>query len=398
MTDQARTPYFARMQGALRAAGIAQPTLVIDRARLDANIDLLKAHLPAAMGLRIVVKSLPSLALVGHVRARTGTDRLMTFNAAMVETSAREMPETDQLLGKPLPAAAADKVLRALATTRRETVERVQWLVDTPRRLRQYEALGEAHGLDLSIALELDVGLHRGGFRPGDALAEALETLHASQRLRLSGLMGYEPHVAKLPADTGWQGAALEGAWRIYRDCMAAVDTVFGAGTAERLTRNAAGSPTYRLYQCDTIANEVSAGSVLVKPTDFDTPQLADHVAASFIATPVLKVWDGVHLPGLEFRPDAPPPVPEPGTSVFIHGGNWLAEPEDPPGLATHKMFGRSSNQELLTAPPGLGLSPDDFVFLRPRQSEAVFLSFGDVAVYEDGRITGHWPVLPASA
>ncbi|MEZ5946871.1 MAG: hypothetical protein R3C04_08485 [Hyphomonas sp.] len=37
------------------------------------------------------------------------------------------------------------------------------------------------------------------------------------------------------------------------------------------LTRNAAGSPTYRYYDDLRIANEVSAGSCLVKPTHFDT-------------------------------------------------------------------------------------------------------------------------------
>ncbi|MDP1556508.1 MAG: hypothetical protein Q8L84_13710, partial [Hyphomonas sp.] len=36
-----RDPYFLGMQAALTEAGIASPTLVIDRARLDANIDTL---------------------------------------------------------------------------------------------------------------------------------------------------------------------------------------------------------------------------------------------------------------------------------------------------------------------------------------------------------------------
>jgi D-serine deaminase-like pyridoxal phosphate-dependent protein len=64
----------------------------------------------------------------------------------------------------------------------------------------------------------------------------------------------------------------------------------------------------------------------------------------------------------------------------FIHGGHWLAKPVSPQGLEYSKLFGRSSNQELLT---GSNHRPQArrHVFLRPDQSEALFLQFGDIAV-----------------
>ena len=40
-------------------------------------------------------------------------------------------------------------------------------------------------------------------------------------------------------------------------------------------------------------------------------------------------------------------------------------------------------------------LAVGDHVFLRPQQSEFVFLQFGDIAVYEQGRIVDTWPVFP---
>ena len=40
----------------------------------------------------------------------------------------------------------------------------------------------------------------------------------------------------------------------------------------------------------------------------------------------------------------------------------------------------------------------DDYVFLRPNQSEALFLQFGDLAVFEGGRIAERWPTFPISA
>jgi D-serine deaminase-like pyridoxal phosphate-dependent protein len=82
----------------------------------------------------------------------------------------------------------------------------------------------------------------------------------------------------------------------------------------------------------------------------------------------------------------------------FIHGGHWLAKPVSPPGLEYSKLFGRSSNQELLTGSKRIDLRPDDHVFLRPDQSEALFLQFGDLAVYQGGEIAAMWPSLPVSA
>lgn len=394
-----RDPYFMGLQAALTEAGIASPTLVIDKGRLDANIDTLMAQLPADMAYRIVAKSLPSLGLIAHIRQRSGSDRLMTFNQPMLTALSKAMPEADQLLGKPLPVAAARNYFASLGPDYAPAAARVQWLIDTPERLRQYRELAAATGQTLRVNLELDVGLHRGGLEAGDTLKAMLETLRDSPELQFAGFMGYEPHLAALPETMGWRERAKSGAWRRYGEALAQAAEVFGADAVSGLIRNAAGSPTYRYYQDTEVANEISAGSCLVKPTHFDTPLLEPHQPASFIATPVIKSLAQTRLPGLEFAAEGQRAW-DPNTSrtVFIYGGNWLADPVDPPGLSYNKTFGRSSNQEMLTGGHNLAIAPDEFVFLRPHQSEAVFLQFGDIAVYEDGRITQRWPVFEASA
>lgn len=394
-----RDDYFLNMQAALTDAGIATPTLVIDRAKLNQNIDTLKADLPEGMAYRIVAKSLPSVALISHVAQRAGTNRLMTFNLPMLRDLSIAMPEADQLLGKPLPAAAVRAYFEQLPEAARPAAANVQWLVDTPQRLQQYADIAEAYSVDMRIALELDVGLHRGGFVPGEAFDGVLGTLRQSNRLSLSALMGYEPHLASIPTALGWQGRAIEGAWNLYKAAQASVAATMGEAALNTIVLNAAGSPTYRLYKDTSLANEVSVGSALVKPTHFDTELLAAHNAASFIATPVIKAMDKTNMPGLEFM-DGPKRAMNPNTSktVFIYGGHWLADPVDPPGLSYNKTFGRSSNQEMLNGGPNLSIAPDEFVFLRPHQSEAVFLQFGDIAVYDNGKIIDTWTVFPASA
>ena len=358
----------------------------------------LKRHLPEGMGYRIVAKSLPSLPLLAHVRALSGTDRLMTFNQRMLSQVTAEMPDAEQLLGKPLPVQAARHYFDTLGETGHEAADRVQWLVDTPERLVQYGALANQLGRSLRVNLELDVGLHRGGFEAGEALGKALRLMSEHARLEFSGFMGYEPHIPSLPT-SGWRDSALERAWSLYAAASEQAVASVGSERFARLTRNAAGSPTYRYYRNTKVANEVSAGSCLVKPTDFDTELLEPHQQACFIATPVIKSLERTRLPGLEFSSGVTAALnPNKQKTVFIHGGHWLAEPVDPPGLEYNGVFGRSSNQEMLNGGAELALRPDEFVFLRPHQSEAVFLQFGDIAVYEDGAIVDTWPTFDVSA
>ena len=394
-----RDPYFLSVQAALIGAGIAWPTLVIDKARLSDNVRTLKTHLPAGMGYRIVAKSLPSIGLLSHIRDLSGTNRLMTFNQPMLSKLSIDMPDADQLLGKPLPVHAARHYFDTLPADASNAAENVQWLIDTPARLDQYRSLASDIGRTLKIVLELDVGLHRGGFEPGPELGATIEAIEADPNLEFCGFMGYEPHIPSLPTTLGWRDKALKSAWNTYTSALEQATSLIGADRMSGLTRNAAGSPTYRYYQSTDIANEVSAGSCLVKPTHFDTELLEPHQPASFIATPVIKSLDKTRLPGLEFATGAASAWnPNSKKTVFIHGGHWLADPVDPPGLEYNKTFGRSSNQEMLNGGPELSIQPDEFVFFRPQQSEAVFLQFGDIAVYEDGAIVDTWPVFPVSA
>jgi D-serine deaminase-like pyridoxal phosphate-dependent protein len=394
-----RDPYFLRIQNALTDAGIATPTLVIDRSRLNANIDTLKSHLPTGMGYRVVAKSLPALSLIDHVRKRAGTDRLMTFNLPMLLALSMRMPEASQLLGKPLPVQAARQYFDRLPVENSGAADRIQWLIDTPERLAQYQELARTIDRTLNINLELDVGLHRGGFETGPDLKAVLQEIELDPHLEFVGFMGYEPHIPSLPTTLGWRDRALAGAWRLYKAALEQATEVFGAEAVDHITRNAAGSPTYRYYEDTGIANEVSAGSCLVKPTHFDTELLEPHQPASFIATPVIKSIPKTRMPGLEFADGATRTWnPNHSKTVFIYGGHWLADPVDPPGLSYNSTFGRSSNQEMLNGGPDLEITPDEFVFFRPHQSEAVFLQFGDIAIYEDGAIVDFWQVFEASA
>ncbi len=386
--------YFRKLTAALQVAGIAQPTLVVDRARLDSNIAAVKANLAgSALGVRVVVKSLPAINLIDTVADGLKTNRFMVFNGEMLGEMRRRRPEADLLLGKPVPVMLAREYFDSFASLD-ASHPGPQWLIDTPERLAQYSALAQSRRLKARVNFEIDVGLHRGGFPDAAALAHAVDLAKNDPHLEISGLMGYDPHVPKTP----FPKAAFVEVQKAYKAARDVLAQKLG-GDPARFTLNTAGSPTYVLHARDPYANEVSIGSAFVKPVDFDLDTLTHHVPAAFIATPVIKALSKTQIPSLEalasvmtfFDPNSE-------RAFFIFGGHWLAVPVSPPGLQYSDLFGRSSNQELLTGSRRVDLKSDDYVFLRPKQSEALFLQFGDIAVYDKGRIAERWPTFPVSA
>ena len=388
--------YFQGLSDGLDQGGRAAPTLVIDRAALHENIATLKRHINERFAYRIVAKSLPSIPLLEEVMKHSGSQRLMLFNQPFVSQVAVAFPEADILLGKPMPVTAA----RAFYDDYREGAfnasQQLHWLLDTPERTRQYAALAAELGETLSICIELDVGLHRGGASNDSDLLEMLALVQQSGNLSFRGLMGYEPHVVKVP---GNPETFRDAAMATYSHYLALTREALGADWPQNPILNAAGSPTYQMYdRGDYPFNELAAGSCLVKPSDFDLPSLEDHIAASYIAAPVLKRLDKTRIPGIDLGALQALWNPNRERAFFTYGGYWKAEPVSPQGLSTNPLYGRSTNQELFNGSSSIDLQPDDWVFLRPTQSEFVFLQFGDIAVYEAGRITEHWPVFTVEA
>lgn len=392
--------YFLRLQNALSEAGLYRPTLVLDAQRLQQNTGRLMHHISSKFAYRIVGKSLPSLPLIKSVRDQTDTDRVMVFHQPFLNLIAREMPDSQLLLGKPMPVQAAKRFYSYHTNRRFDPAKQLQWLVDSPERLREYSELAAALNQTMQIVLELDVGLHRGGFRESGDVGLAILQLKQDPHLKFAGFMGYEAHASKMPRLIGGPVQALSNAMKFYEQCVAAAQNVLGEHyRPEQLTLNAGGSSTYQMYTSKDPCNELAVGSGLVKPSDFDVQYLQDHIPAAFIATPVIKALDKTLVPGLEnFSGLQALLNPNTERSFFTYGGYWKANPESPPGLSTNALYGRSTNQEMLNGSTSVELKRDDFVFLRPTQSEFVFLQFGDIAVFDGRHISSLWPVFQQGA
>lgn len=368
------TAYYSHLDATLRANGQTRPCLILDRDRLDRNIE--QARTQARLPVRLVAKSLASLPLID--RAYEGLDAigLMSFSAAMLETLLKTRPAYPHLMGKPLPTRAVAEVLKAQPNA----ATQVTWLVDGPERTHQLAELAAQLGKDLHVALEVDVGLHRGG-ATADEMGAQIATLTTLPGLNFAGIMGYEPHLAKLPAPF------RRGAEQVVTRTLKAAS---GLGLV-----NTGGSLTFAQYGPDHGATELSLGSILLKPTDFDLPATQAFDPALFIAAPILKYLPGNPMPGPRWLSRLTGRARK--ADIALYGGYWKGKPVHPDGYQTSRIFGHSSNQEIWSGPPLPATPLDHFALLRPTQSEATLPEFGEILVLSEGEIIDRWPCLPVA-
>mgnify|MGYP000197132672 CR=1 FL=1 len=395
----AYSQYFAGLNQMLREAGIGQPSLLIDLDRLDQNIDLVRKSVGTTpqKKYRVVVKSVPSLHLSNYIAMRADTNAFMVFHRPFLNDLALARPDADVLLGKPMPVSAAAEFYRVFdGASAFDPQQQLKWLIDTPKRLQQYLQLAKSLNTRMRVSLEIDVGLHRGGFDDRDSFVEVLNTIAANQQsLQFAGLMGYDAHLMGMPgflADREFPKVVKK--YQGYVDLARETHPNF---FKQPLCFNGAGSPTFRRYEGQSVLNDVSAGSCLMKPSHYDLPILQEFVDTAHIATPVLKKMPNRGLPSLEWASRIGSVWnPNSEMTYFVYSGNWMAHPESPPGLSLSSVY-RSSNQQGLHGSAAVKLAVDDFVFFRPEQSEAVLLQFGDLLAVRGNEIVERWPVLDAS-
>ncbi|SLN74749.1 hypothetical protein TRL7639_04561 [Falsiruegeria litorea R37] len=368
----------AELSAALKKGGLDRPAVVLDLDALDHNIAILKKTADPRLAWRLVAKSLPSEPLIRYLQNALGTRKLMVFSDPMLSQLLSGTP-TDVLMGRPMLISSVRRVLGCYP----KATHQVQWLVDSFARLEEYRELAAELGTPLRLNLEIDVGLHRGGFAIED-IARLDTAFRNCKELKLAGLMGYEPHLSKLPSVL-----AAVSEKRFEKTYGAFVRWARSMGG--EFCFNTGGSLTFHKYQSGGSINEVSFGSVMVLPTDFKSSASLGFVPAAYVATPILKVLPSNPWPGLDVLSG----LRRRTMDVAIQGGYFMGEPIYPCKFGYSGIFGRSSNQEIWSGRSKAGLAPGDIALLRPSQSELVLNSLGSMLAYRRDQGLSEWPVLP---
>jgi len=391
--------YFESLNQELKNQIRRIPFLIIDLDKLDQNIETLKSSIAPNIDFRIVVKSLPSPDLINYVMQKGITKKLMVFHQPFLSHLSKIHDHSiDILLGKPMAIKTVEYYYQTLESSNGfSPTKQLQWLIDTNQRVEEYILFAKKIKQKLRLNLEIDVGLRRGGFSKINDLKEAIQLIqNNSEWVEFSGFMGYDPHVVKLPKVIMSKERAFKKANDFYGKCINLLQGEFPNLFRKELTFNGAGSPTVELHRNKSShLNDISVGSCLVKPTTFDISTLEKYAPSTFIATPVLKKMKDTTIPGIEKLKSLLSFLNKKNRqSYFIYGGSWKADYYYPKGIFENKLFGSSTNQTMINSSAKKTLKVDDFIFLRPHQSEFVFLQFGRILTLRDGRVIGKFSLL----
>ena len=374
--------FFEQLNRDLKQNQLGLPRLIVDAQALEQNLKYVETKLQHATHLkpRLVVKSLACLELLKKISKKLSTQRFMVFHLPQVLPVLKTFSDADILLGKPMPVSLLQYFYQEHPHWEDA---KIQWLVDTQQRLLQYLEVAKTYSIKLKVNIEIDVGLHRGGVYSKNNLVQILKLIQSNpQYLEFTGLMGYDAHVTKLPHILKKTEEAFSESQNIYQKYQLIIQRQFPDLWNDELCFNGGGSPTFYLHVEQSVCNDLAFGSMLLKPSDFDTEGLRVLQPALWIATPVLKVLPFTRLPGLKILNK----LPHRSKALFVYGGYWMANYVYPKGIHPHALYGRSTNQEMVNVPKKANIEVDDFVFLRPTQSEMIIPQFAQLSCYKNDK------------
>jgi len=377
-----RSTYFQQLTQDLKQQGTGAPQLILDLAQYQHNLNVVQSKLPVQLKPRLVVKSLASTKLLQFASEKLNTQRFMVFHLPHLREIIGAFEQADILLGKPMPVHAAQRFYQSwFGQMDLNTQANIQWLIDSQARLEQYLQLAQSLNLCLNVNIEIDVGLHRGGVNSQEQFIALLKLIQQHPlSLKFSGLMGYDAHVAKLPKILKSPKKSYQQSQQIYQKFKMTLQQQFPDLWHENLCFNGGGSPTFMQHCQQSICNDLAFGSMLLKPSNSDLDNLSALKCALWIATPILKVLPYSQIPGLEVFNH----LPHHYKALFVYGGYWQADYYFPEKSQPHVLYGRSSNQEMVLVPKSCELKVDDYVFLKPTQSEAIIPQFSQLCVYAE--------------
>lgn len=373
-----------------REQGAGYPVLMLDLAALDQNtkvvVDFARAQ---GWGVRPALKSFRSPALISYLLNRLPQPRGLVFNLSEVDPIVAAAPRgADLMTGYPptfgeLAAYLGAKPPRGLRK------HRLRILVDSVPLMEHLARLAKTtrRRVPVDVALELDVGMGRGGINDRAELAACLDVLRSDrQRLRLTGVLGYDGH-ATLRGDSEYRQLVAAQAQDSYRTHLANL-AALGAGLYDERTliRNGPGSSNYRNWVGGP-ADEIGCGSAFLFAGylngGYDTDGLAPALSLGGAVRRITSDHPSVPVLG----------ITQPGASemeIIVQGVGSAGEVAHPPGARGDDASGGG---DALIVPKG-SVALGDYVIYRPEQAEVGILRFHEMLAVREGKVLRRWPVF----
>lgn len=378
------------LQRLARELGGGQPLLFLDLAALDQNMSVVTGFArEQGWAVRPALKSFRSPRFVAYILERLPEPRGLVFDLAEVDLLMRHAPAgSDLMLGYP-PTVGQLRAFLARRAPRGQRAHTLRILVDSMPLMEELAgaARSSRRALPLDVALELDVGMGKGGIGSADEMRACLDILRGErERLRLGAVLGYDGH-ATLDGNAAYRRLVAEQAQSAYRSHLEALRE-FGAGLYDERTliRNGPASSNYRNWTSGP-ANEISPGSAFVFAAylnGFDSEGLAPALTACGAVRRLTS--DHPSVPA--FGQTAPGATE---MEIVVQAMADAGELAWPPGAREDELSGGG---DALVVPKD-SVTLEDYVLYRATQAEDVIRRFDALTAVREGVVRRRWPVQP---
>jgi len=177
---------FDRLVPGVKKQEIDTPALILDLKLLEHNIKVMSDFISGVRAeLRPHVKA-HRTPMIAHKQVEAGAKGITCAKVSeaevMIESGLKDIFIANQIVGQ-------KKIARLIRLAKKA---RVSVAVDSIENARSISRLASEGGMKVDVLIEVDIGTHRCGLKPGKPVLEfAKEILHL-EGIRLRGLMGYE--------------------------------------------------------------------------------------------------------------------------------------------------------------------------------------------------------------
>lgn len=376
-----------------RRWGRGYPVLFCDLAAVDRNIAEVAGFAgEQGWGVRPALKTFRSPRLIGYILARLPEPRGLVFNLNECDAIFDHAPRgTDLMCGYAPTVGELRTFLRQNPRGRRR--DRVRITIDSVELLEHLARFARStrRPLPLEVALEIDVGMGRGGMNNSDGGAETeacLEILRAERkRLKLTAILGYDGQ-ATLDGNPTYRKLAAEQAMAFYREHMARIAELGGdLYDPATLITNGPGSSNYRNW-IGGPANEIGVGTAFVYASYLDGGYETEGLAPALTAAGAVRRITSDH-PSAPLTGTSPPDATEQEIQVQAFG-----DPGDavwPDGIREDQASGGG---DTFVVPKG-SVTLGDYILYRPHQAEPQINRFGTMLAVREGEVLQRWGTLP---
>jgi len=251
---------------------IPTPALVLDLDAFERNVARMAEHCKVnGLSIRPHAKTHKSVAIA---KAQVAAGALGVCCAKLGEAEAMAAGGIESILITS-PVVTAQGLDRLM--TLNAKIPDLMVVADHPDNARALAAAASEAKRTLKVLVDLDVGLHRTGIRPGDEATDLAELLDAAEFLELRGLQAYAGHLMHIHdfAERREKSLAAMKVLGDQRDALKAkglcCDIVSGGGTG-----------TYNIDPEATVLTELQGGSYIFMDKQYNDVALGNGASFPF--------------------------------------------------------------------------------------------------------------------